>query len=148
MTDRIEQSVTLSAPVARVWRALTDPAEFGAWFGAKLGGRFAVGDETSGPITYPGMEHVVMTVRVTAIEPETRFAFAWHPYAIDPAVDYSAEPETEVVFTVAAVPEGTRLTVVETGFAALPPHRRADALRMNTGGWAAQLKAIAAYVGG
>lgn len=147
MTDRIEQSVDLKAPFERVWRALTDPVEFGAWFGWRVAGDFVVGEASRGPITYRGMEHVIMEIRVTAIEPPTRFAFIWHPYAIDPKVDYSGEAETTVVFTLAPTATGTRLTVVESGFDALPVHRRTDALRMNTRGWAEQMGNIDAHVG-
>jgi uncharacterized protein YndB with AHSA1/START domain len=89
-----------------------------------------------------------MEVKVVKIEPQTVFAYEWHPYAVDPKVDYSGEPPTRVEFTLAPLPQGTRLTVVETGFDALPQHRKADALRMNDSGWADQMISIQKHVGG
>jgi putative transposase len=43
--DRIEKQILLRAPLARVWQALTDSTEFGAWFGVKLDGPFRTVDE-------------------------------------------------------------------------------------------------------
>lgn len=147
MTDRIEKTIALSAPVDRVWRALTTPAEFGAWFRVNLTGvTFVPGQKAKGPMTYPGFEHVIWEVTVVAMEPQTRFAFNWHPYAVDPDVDYAKETPTLVEFTLAAEGEGTRLTVVESGFDAIPAHRRDEALRMNDGGWAEQMRNIQAHV--
>ena len=148
MIDRIEKTAVLNAPVDRVWRALTDHREFGTWFGAKIDAPFAAGQTARGHITYPGFEHVVFEVVIACLEPPRRFAFTWHPYAIDPTVDYTGETPTRVEFTLEPEGSGTRLTVVETGFAALPPARRPDALRMNDSGWAEQLRNIAAHVDG
>ncbi|MCE9579750.1 MAG: SRPBCC family protein [Deltaproteobacteria bacterium] len=145
-TDRIEKHIELRAPRARVWRALTDAGEFGAWFRVALDGPFVVGARVGGQLTYPGYEHVRMEVEVERIEPEHTFAFRWHPHAIDPAVDYSAEPPTLVEFTLAEVAGGTRLTVVESGFDRVPAARRAEAFRMNEGGWVAQLDNVRAHV--
>lgn len=147
-TDRIEKRVVLRASRARVWRALTDAQEFGTWFGVRLEGAFAPGARVRGRITIPGYEHVVMEVAVERVEPEQLLSYRWHPYAVEPGVDYSAEPMTLVEFRLADVPDGTELTVVESGFDALPAARRADAFRMNDGGWTEQLRNIAAYVGG
>ena len=146
MTDRIEKSVTLKAPVERVWRALTDFVEFGAWFRVRLEAPFAVGKTARGHITYAGYEDVVWEATVVTMDPPRLFAFTWHPYAVDPKADYSAETPTRVEFHLEAAAEGTRLTIVESGFDALPAHRRADALRMNDGGWTTQLKNIQAHV--
>jgi uncharacterized protein YndB with AHSA1/START domain len=147
MTDRIEKSIELRAPVERVWRALTDHAEFGQWFGVKLDGPFEAGEVSRGTITTPGYEHIVWQARVVKIEKPRSFAFTWHPYAVDASVDYSQETPTLVEFTLAPVsPTETRLTVVESGFDALPIHRRAETLRMNEGGWAQQVKNIKTHV--
>jgi uncharacterized protein YndB with AHSA1/START domain len=146
-TDRIEKQIVLRAPIERVWRALTNEEEFGSWFGVKLTGRFQPGAEAQGQITSTGYEHVTMRISVEEMEPPRVFSFRWHPAAIDPAVDYSAEPTTLVVFQLEEVPEGTRLTVVESGFDAIPLERRALAYRMNEGGWAAQLLSIERHVG-
>ena len=148
MTDRIEKSIDLAAPIDRVWRALTDHNEFGAWFGVKLDGPFELNEISTGHITYPGYEHVKWEAKIVRMEPPKLFAFTWHPYAIDPAVDYSSEPATMVEFELGETLTGTRLIVVETGFEALPPHRQPDCLRMNTSGWEEQLRRIAAHVGG
>jgi hypothetical protein len=81
------------------------------------------------------------------MESERRFSFTWHPYAIDPAIDYSAEPPTLVEFTLEAIPDGTLLTVIESGFAALPAHRRDLAFRMNEQGWSIQIQNISQHLG-
>ncbi|MGC1413021.1 MAG: SRPBCC family protein [Acetobacteraceae bacterium] len=147
MEDRIEKRIELKAPVSRVWRALTDHREFGTWFRVALEGPFVPGQQVRGRITWPGAEHLTMTVTVRRMEHERLFSFTWHPYAIDPAVDYSSEPTTLVEFTLEAIPAGTLLTVVETGFAALPPHRRDEAFRMNGRGWSIQVQNISQYLG-
>jgi uncharacterized protein YndB with AHSA1/START domain len=148
MTDRIEKTIVLRAPVARVWRALTDHAEFSTWFRVSLERPFAMGEVSRGQLTYPGWEHVTMEVRVVAMEPPERFAFTWHPGAIEPGMDYSEEPPTLVEFRLHASEAGTRLEVVESGFDALPAGRRAEAFRMNERGWAMQMENIRAHVGG
>ncbi len=145
-TDRIEKRIELRVPVARVWRALTDHKEFGQWFRVDLETPFAPGRTTTGRITYPGFEHATMTVVVQRMEPERLFSFTWHPYAVDPKTDFSKEPPTLVEFTLAKTPAGTLLVVTESGFDALPEGRRAEAFRMNEGGWEAQMHNIATHV--
>jgi uncharacterized protein YndB with AHSA1/START domain len=146
MADRVEKQIEIKAPLSRVWRAVTDYREFGTWFRVAMEGPFVAGEKARGRITYPGKEHLVMTVTVQRIEPERLFSFTWHPYAIDPNVDYSGEPPTLVEFTLEPIPDGTRLTVVESGFGALPAHRRDLAFRMNDGGWSIQVENIAQHV--
>lgn len=146
MTDRIEKSIELKAPVERVWRALTDTSEFGAWFRVRLEGPFKVGEVTRGKITYPGFEHLVWESKVVTMDSPKVFAFTWHPYAVDPDVDYSKEPPTLVEFHLTPTEDGTRLVVVESGFDALPAGRRPEALRMNEGGWEEQMRNIKAHV--
>jgi uncharacterized protein YndB with AHSA1/START domain len=145
-TDRIEKTVVLKAPRSKVWRALSDHREFGTWFRVALEQPFVVGQRSRGRITYEGYEHLTMDVLVERIEPERVLAFRWHPAAIEPHVDYSEEPTTLVEFTLEEADGGTRLTVVESGFDALPVERRANAFRMNGEGWAEQMKNIAAHV--
>lgn len=77
--DCIEKQIELKAPVARVWRALTDHKEFGEWFRVNLETPFVPGETTRGNITYPGCEHLVMEVVVDTMEPERLFSFRWHP---------------------------------------------------------------------
>ncbi|MBW8759855.1 MAG: SRPBCC family protein [Burkholderiales bacterium] len=145
-TNEIRQHKLIQAPPSRLWRAITDAAEFGAWFRVKLESPFVVGRETAGHITHPGWEHVRFTLRTEAIEPETRFAYRWHPYAIDMNRDYSDEPMTLVEFLLEPRDGGTLLTIVESGFDQLPPGRIDEAFRMNERGWTEQLDNIAAHV--
>jgi uncharacterized protein YndB with AHSA1/START domain len=146
MSDRIEKKIALAAPVSRVWRALTDHREFGEWFRVKIDGPFKAGEVSRGHSTYPGYEHIKWEAVIQTIDPERLFSFTWHPYAIDPKVDYSKEPPTLVEFRLEKTAEGTLLTVTESGFDKIPSHRRIEAFRMNEGGWAEQVKNIAAYV--
>jgi len=46
------------------------------------------------------------------------------------------------------VPEGTRLTITESGFERVPAHRRERAFMMNDGGWTAQADNIRRHVEG
>jgi len=148
-TDRIERSVVINAPRERVWRALSNAEEFGSWFGARLKGQtFAPGQRARGQITVPGYEHVWFDVVVERMQPPQLLSYRWHPYAVDPAVDYTQEEPTLVTFTLKDAPgSGTLLTVVESGFDKLPPHRRLEAFRMNSGGWEGQLRNIVRHVG-
>ena len=145
-TDRIEKTATLTAPRARVWQAIADARQFGEWFRVRLDGEFAVGATIRGNITYPGYEYITMEVVVERMEPERFFSYRWHPYAIDPKVDYSPEPMTLVEFTLEDAPGGTRLTIVESGFDRVPLSRRAEAFRMNSDGWSEQMQNIERYV--
>jgi uncharacterized protein YndB with AHSA1/START domain len=147
-TDRIEKSVVLRAPRARVWQALADAKAFGQWFGVDMAGPFEVGARVPGKVTHEGYEHLRFEVTVERMEPERQLAWRWHPDATDPDEDYSAEPTTLVVFELADVAEGTRLTVVESGFDGIPLSRRAEAYRGNDEGWTAQMAAIERYLGG
>ena len=146
-TDRIEKRITLRAPRARVWRALANADEFGSWFGVNFkGASFAPGATVTGHITYPGYEHLTMEIVIEQMEPERLFSYRWHPNAIDPTVDYSHEPTTLVVFELQDTPEGTLLTVVESGFDRIPLARRAEAFRSNDRGWAEQMTRIETHV--
>jgi uncharacterized protein YndB with AHSA1/START domain len=144
--DRIIQTIDLAATPSRVWKALTDHREFGQWFRVNLESPFAPGKPARGHITHPGYEHIVMEVSVKKMVPEKLFSYTWHPYAIDPKVDYSKEPPTLVEFALEKIPTGTRLTVTESGFERIPAQRREEAFRMNSGGWAQQVKNIQAHV--
>jgi uncharacterized protein YndB with AHSA1/START domain len=142
-TDRIERQILIKASVARVWRALADAEEFGNWFGVALAGqRFVAGQRARGRITHPGYEHLVFEILVERIEPQRLLSFRWHPAAIDPAVDYSSEPTTLVVFEIEPADGATLLRVVESGFDALPASRRLTAFRMNGEGWEQQMHNI------
>jgi uncharacterized protein YndB with AHSA1/START domain len=147
-TDRIEKNVVLRAPRARVWRALTDAEAFGQWFGVRFAGPFAPGGRVSGRITHPDYEHVPFEITIERMEPERLFTWRWHPNAVEPGVDYSAEPTTLVSFELTEVAEGTRLSVVESGFDGIPLSRRATAYRGNDDGWSQQMAAVERYLSG
>jgi uncharacterized protein YndB with AHSA1/START domain len=142
MSNSIEKRIELNAPVSRVWRALTDYREFCEWFRVKLDGPFVPGQVSTGNITYPGYEHLKWEATVQKMEPERLFSFTWHPYAIDPNVDYSNEPSTLVEFRLEPKHNRTVVYLTETGFNALPKDRRFEAFRMNEGGWTEQMMNI------
>ena len=145
-TDRIEKEIVLRASRSRVWRALTEVEQFAAWFGIKLEGAFAPGARVHGVITMPGHALVTIEIAIERMDPESLMSYRWHPYPIDPKVDYSSEPTTLVEFHLEEVAGGTQLKVVESGFDRIPLARRAEALRMNNAGWDEQLENIARYV--
>ena len=145
-TDRIEKQVLLKAPRSRVWRAINDSKEFGTWFRADLTEPFRPGARVTGRVTYPGYEHLKMDIVVEKMEPERLFSYRWHPYAIDPNVDYSGEKTTLVEFTLEEKDGGTLVKVTETGFDGIPIDRRAEALKSNDGGWTIQMTNIESYL--
>jgi uncharacterized protein YndB with AHSA1/START domain len=146
-TDRIERQIQIQAPRTRVWRALTTPAELGTWFGVKVEvPAFVPGERVKGQITSKGYEHVTWDITVDRVEPEHLFSWRWHPYAVVPGVDYDQETPTLVTFELEEKDGGTLLKVTESGFDRVPLARRAEAYRMNSGGWEGQLKRIAAHV--
>jgi uncharacterized protein YndB with AHSA1/START domain len=146
MSDRIEKQIELKAAVSRVWRALTDYREFGQWFRVNLEGPFLPGQTSHGMITWPGYEHVEWEAIIQRIEPERFFSFTWHPYSIDPNIDYSKETPTLVEFTLEKTAEGTLLKLTESGFDKIPAERRDLAFLRNDGGWAQQIQNIEIHV--
>jgi uncharacterized protein YndB with AHSA1/START domain len=156
-TDRIEKKVLLKSSRARVWRALTDAKEFGSWFGMELDGPFVAGTTLRGRISPTTVDPEVAELQkshkgkavelaIDKIDAERLFSFRWHPYAVDPAVDYSKEPTTLVTFTLEEKAEGVLLTIAETGFDKIPLSRRAQALKANDGGWAKQAELVSKYL--
>ena len=148
-TDQIEEQVELQSPRSRVWRALTNADELGAWFGANLAGNtIAPGAKVVGPVTHKGYEHVMIDLVIEDVEPETRFSWRWHPDATDSKVDLSSEPRTLVTFLLEeSANGGTLLRVVESGFEGVASSRRAAAFLGNSKGWAGQIqKRIPAYL--
>ncbi len=145
-TDRIEREILIQAPPSRVWRALSSAEEFGNWFGVALRGKtFAAGQRVQGQVTHPGYEHLVFDVVIERMEPERLLSWRWHD-ALKPGVDASKQPTLLVVFELKEVDSGTLLSVVESGFDSLPPERRLDAFRENSGGWDIQMKSIEKHV--
>jgi uncharacterized protein YndB with AHSA1/START domain len=156
-TDRIEKEVVLKAPLERVWRAISDAEEFGQWFGVRFDGPFVPGESVTGVITPTTVDDDVAkaqqphagkadTWQIVAVEPKRRLAFRWHPYAVESGVDYSAEPTTLVEFTLDEVADGVKLSIVESGFDAIPVERRASAFESNSEGWAAQTELVRKYL--
>ena len=156
-SNRIEKKKLLRAPRARVWRALADAGEFGRWFGMKLDGPFTPGAVRRGAIVPTTVDAQVgaaqkqyeglpFEITVERVEPERLLSFRWHPHAVERGVDYSGEPTTLVEFRLQPKGAGTLITVTESGFDAIPKHRRAEAYRMNEGGWAEQMSNIQRHV--
>jgi uncharacterized protein YndB with AHSA1/START domain len=155
--DRIEKEVVLSAPLDRVWRAISDADEFGRWFGVRFDGPFVAGASVTGVITPTTVDEDVAraqepyagksdTWQIVAVEPQRRLAFRWHPYAVEDGADYSQEPTTLVEFTLAETSDGVLLRIVESGFDKLPAERRVSAFEHNSEGWAAQTELVRKYL--
>ena len=155
--DRIEKQTTLRAPLERVWRAISDAREFGAWFGVHFDGPFVAGARVSGRITPTTVDPDVaklqephagtlFEIAVERIDPPTLFAFRWHPYAVDTTTDYASEPTTLVTFELTAVADGTHLVITESGFDQIPLARRAEAFTANDGGWTHQARLLDLYL--
>jgi uncharacterized protein YndB with AHSA1/START domain len=156
-TDRIEKKILLRAPLARVWRAISDAKEFGSWFGVKFDAPFTPGATLRGVVVPTTVNEEVakaqkpyegkpFEITVEEMEPERLFSFRWHPYAVEPGVDYSLEPTTLVAFTLEKTAEGIMLTIIESGFDRIPLARRAKAFSANEGGWSKQVELIEAYL--
>jgi uncharacterized protein YndB with AHSA1/START domain len=145
-TDRIEKQVTLDAARSRVWRALTEVTQFNDWFGVSLASPFSPGAEVSGQLTNRKYEHVKLTIWIETMEPERRFSFRWHPYAVEQGIDYAAEPTTLVSLTLEDAGAGTQLTIVESGFDAIPESRRTKAFTMNSNGWNGQAENLRKFL--
>jgi uncharacterized protein YndB with AHSA1/START domain len=146
-TDRIQKEVMLKASRERVWSAISDPREFGAWFKVDMSGvRFEAGKTVHAKMTYPGYEGLPFEIVIEQIEAPRLFSFRWPPYDIDPSQDNSNEPMTLIEFVLEEVDGGTRLTVTESGFDAIPLSHRAEAFRSNSEGWAQQMHNLEAYV--
>lgn len=147
--DRIAREILLKTSPSTVWEALADAEQFGDWFGVALHGKsFIPGQRVRGMITHAGFEHIVWEVLIERMDPERLMSFRWHPYAIDPSLDYSSEFPTLVEFKLQSVGRGTLLTLVESGFGQLPKERRAEAYRMNSQGWDGQLRNIQKHLKG
>ena len=158
-TDRIEKRIVLHAPLERVWHAISDAKQFGSWFGVELDGPFTAGSRITGRIAPTKVDPEVAKAQaavaglavewtIERIEPMRLLSFRWHPFAIDPSIDYSGEPTTLVVFELEEVAGGTQLTITESGFERIPLERRAKAFTSNEQGWMAQTKLIEKYLAG
>lgn len=157
MSDRIQKIAVLAAPRERVWKAISEAKSFGAWFGVDFEGEFKPGAHMTGKMRPTTVDAAVAKTQepyagmkfefwVDEIEPPSRIMFRWHPFAIDPKVDYSSEPKTLIVFQLEDVEGGTKLTITESGFDQIPLHRRAEAFKMNEGGWQAQARLLEKFL--
>ncbi len=120
-TDRIEKTVLLRAPLARVWRAVSDAKEFGTWFGVEFDGPFVAGARVTGRIV---------------------------PTKVDPEVAKMQQPYAGMPFELEEAAGATKLVITESGFDRIPLERRAKAFTANEQGWAAQARLIEKYVTG
>ena len=156
-TDRVEKTILLRASLQRVWRAVSDSAEFGSWFGMKFEGLFVPGTAIRGVIVPTTVDPVVaesqkeyagrpVEILVEQMEPERLFSFRWHPFAVEEDVDYHAEPTTLVAFALEESADGVILTLTESEFDRIPLEHRATAVAANDAGWAAQMKLIEGYL--
>jgi len=137
--DRIERTVELAHPPAAVWAALTTPEGLAAWFGNEAGIDLRPGGTAWMKWTEEGF---TADMRVERVEEPRVFGFTWHVYGLpedDPRRTY-------VEFTLEPAGPGTRLTVVESGFAQLPEDAYRKAYDGNSQGWASELGELAAYL--
>jgi len=146
LAESIVKAVELEAPVSRVWRALADSTEFGRWFGVKLDGPFKPGCVSTGMMTYPGYEHYPWRAVVERMDHEKLLSFRWHDFDENSGVDVSDQPMTLVEFRLETLTHGTRLTITESGFDAIPYPRRLEVLRGNAEGWDFQANNIASHL--
>src|SRR5215203_6892514 len=136
--DRIERTVELAHPPAKVWAALTTAEGLGTWFGNGA----TVDLRPGGAASLTWTDGPTVDLRVERVEEPAVFGFTWPVHGLpddDPRRTY-------VEFTLTPVGAGTRLTVVETGFAQLPDDAHRTAYDGNTNGWASELGDLVAYL--
>ena len=136
--DRIERTVEIARPPAAVWAALTTAEGLGTWFGNSA----AIDLRPGGTARIAWSTGDKANLRIERVEEPTVFGFTWHIYGLpddDPRRTY-------VEFTLEPIGTGTRLTVVETGFAQLPDDTFTKAYEGNTDGWANELGELVAYL--
>jgi len=155
--DKIEKHVVLHAPLTRVWEAIADSQKFGAWFGVRSMAPSSLDCTSQEKIRPTTVDPEVAKLQapyegktfdfyVETIEPKRRISFRWHPYAVEPGIDYSKEPTTLIVFELEETGANTSLTITETGFDQIPLERRAKAFAANDGGWTMQTTLLSKYL--
>jgi uncharacterized protein YndB with AHSA1/START domain len=149
--DRVERSIELRAPRSRVWRAISNPKEFGAWFGLgeplELVGDFVPGAKIAGKWRGDGRDIIEHFCTIDAVEPERRLSFHWVPYEVPEGDDHAKHVQTRIEFRLEDTAGGTRLTVIESGFTKLPPDKQYKR-DQNQDGWTLQLQSIAQHIHG
>src|SRR5260370_41134088 len=136
--DRIERVVEIAHPPSKVWGAVTTAAGLGTWFGNEAAIDLRPGG--SAWMAFTGGHTADM--RIERVEEPTVFGYTWHIYGLpddDPRRTY-------VEFTLEPAGTGTRLTVVETGFAQLPDDAYRQAYDGNVRGWASELGELVDYL--
>jgi uncharacterized protein YndB with AHSA1/START domain len=136
--DRIERTVEIARPPAEVWTALTTADGLAAWFGDEA----TIDLRPGGSARMTWKQGHAAEMRVERVEEPRVFGYTWHIYGLpedDPRRTY-------VEFTLDAVAGGTRLTVVESGFAQLSPDAHSQAFDGNTRGWASELGELVSYL--
>jgi uncharacterized protein YndB with AHSA1/START domain len=136
--DRIERTVRVAHPPATVWAALTTAEGLGAWFGNEA----SIDLRPGGSAWMKWDEGFKADLRVERVEEPRVFGYTWHIYGLpddDPRRTY-------VEFTLEPDGSGTRLTVVESGFAQLPEDLYKKAFDGNTEGWASELAELVTYL--
>jgi uncharacterized protein YndB with AHSA1/START domain len=147
MPDSIIKTIDIAAPIEKLWDALTNHEKFGTWFRVALDQPFAVGQASTGHMTFPGYEDYRWEARVVAIEPMTYFAYEWPATGGDKdAMTAGVAEWTLCEFRLEPIEDGARLTVTESGFDRVPEPRRSNVMRSNDGGWAQQVVNIRDYV--
>ena len=142
--DHIERETVINAPVERVWELITQAEHLGRWFG-DAGAEIDL--RPGGAIALRWSEHGTTRGRVVAVEPRTRFSYRWAPFK-DPSGDEPGEGNSTLVeFTLQPEGDGTRLRVVESGFASLATSdaQRRQNLEGNTEGWEFETGELRAY---
>lgn len=136
--DRIERTVDVAHPPAKVWAALTTAEGLAAWFGNEATIDLRPGGSASMRF---GTEHTA-NMRVERVEEPSVFGYTWQIYGLP-----ESDPRrTYVEFTLEPVGAGTRLTVIETGFAQLPDDAHRTAFDGNSQGWKSELGELVAYL--
>jgi uncharacterized protein YndB with AHSA1/START domain len=144
VSDKIEREVTISAPIERVWSILTEAEHIGGWF-ADAGAEIDL--RPGGALVMRWAEHGMTTARVETVEPPHRFAYRWTAHHAEQGSEPEEGNSTLVEFTLSPEGDGTRLRVLETGFASLAAddEQRARNYEDNVGGWQEMLGRASEY---
>jgi uncharacterized protein YndB with AHSA1/START domain len=133
--DQVRRVIEIRAPRERVWSALTEPSELLRWFPTR---RAEIDLRTGGEASFvweDGADEAVVDV----VDPLDRLVFRWRPAGLD-------RPFTTVSFELEDVEDGTRLTLVESGFASLPDQIARQSQRGNDAGWLDELEELGTYL--
>jgi uncharacterized protein YndB with AHSA1/START domain len=144
--NTIEREVIYPQPIERVWSALTEADQLTKWFGS----RTAEIDLRPGGAMHLVWENMTARAIIETVNPTSHFSWRWKPGSV--ADDLTRplaeqEPLTLVEFTLEPVDRGTRLRMVESGFAAFDESQRSAALGQNTEGWGQCFTGLAALLG-